>query len=83
MTTYQKQIARRIAGAHSNCPIEVKDGNFQPYVAGQSYHYETKGGRVIHHPSAYRRFGWSNMAYVASTIHVVVGLQWIEDRVGV
>lgn len=75
-----KRIVRKAAGAHSNCRVEVIDGQREPMVAGLHGHYRTKAGDFIRHPSAYSRRGWSNMVYVASTVRVVVGQDWINSN---
>ena len=40
---------------------------------GSGWHYRTRGGQVISHPSAYAKCAWSNMVYCASTAYDVVG----------
>lgn len=45
---------------------------------GESYHWETRGGRRIHHPSAYSRVGWSNVVYVSSTRQLECGREFYE-----
>ncbi len=57
-------------------PIVFRDGFDPPKRGGSSFHYETRGGRTISHPSAYSKRGWSNMVYVASTIRITVGIGW-------
>lgn len=76
-----RRIARQAAGAHASCPVELIDGNAAPTIRGESFHWETMGGRRIYHPSAYSRRGWSNMRYVGSTIRVEVGRDWLAARV--
>lgn len=72
-----RRQARQAVSAHANCRIEVVAGDTAPRLAGQGWHYQTKGGRRIDHPSAYSRKGWSSMVYVASTRRVVVGSEWL------
>lgn len=71
--------------AEANCsgksyPIVDVDGFDAPAVAGESWHYETKGGRRIHHPSAYSKNGWSNMVYIGSTKRIEVGRGWLIEQ---
>ena len=54
-------------------PIRIVPGRREPYVAGQSCGWETRGGQPIYHPSAYARVGWSSMVYVHSTRRIEVG----------
>lgn len=70
-------VIRKIANAHNSCPIKIIHGDSPPEMVGKSYHYTTKGGSVIYHPSAYSKKGWSNMIYVNSTIRVEVGDNWL------
>jgi len=57
-------------------PIKLIPGDSPPVLRGRSFHYETRGGRKIYHPSAYSKRGWSNMRYVPSTICIEVGENW-------
>jgi hypothetical protein len=68
--------ARRYLYTSTSMRVEVVGGNSAPEWAGESGRYETKGGRRICHPSAYSQNGWSNMVYVSSTLHIVVGADW-------
>jgi hypothetical protein len=61
----------------ANLPIETIDSG-SPKVVGNSWHYETNGGKYIYHPSAYSKIGWSNMRYIASTKRIQVGKDWIS-----
>ena len=63
----------------NNLYVEIVDGNKPPHVCGDSWHYETKGGRYIRYPSAYSKSGWSSMVYVNSTKHIKVGKDWIKQ----
>ena len=60
--------------------IEIVDGNVAPRKRGDSWHYETRGGTRIDHPSAYRKSGWSNMIYCSSTRTIQVGREWLAAR---
>jgi hypothetical protein len=59
--------------------IRIIDGNQPPTLIGEYGCYKTRGGRYIRHPSSYAKLGWSNMVYVKSTHHIVVGSDWIKD----
>lgn len=72
-----RRAARRAVSAPANCRIEVVAGDAAPTLAGEGWHWSTKGGRRINFPSAYSRKGYSNMVYVASTRRVVVGSEWL------
>jgi hypothetical protein len=76
-----RRIVRNSANAsRNNLPINVVDGASEPTECGSSWHYETRGGTYISHPSAYARFGWSNMVYCCSTRCVEVGRDWLVAR---
>lgn len=75
-----KRLARRAAGAHGACPIEIVEGAASPSRQGEEAHYETLGGTWIRHPSAYSRRGWSSMRYCASSQRVVVGQLWLDAQ---
>ena len=73
-----KRLARRAVGErpNSNVPVEVAPGAAAPKLEGESWHYETRTGLRIRHPSAYASRGWSSMVYCPSTRLVVVGKEW-------
>lgn len=73
-----RRAARQAVSAPANSRIEVIEGAAAPTLAGQGWHWRTKGGKRIDHPSAYSRKGWSSMVYVASTRRVVVGREWLS-----
>ena len=53
-----------------------------PEVTGKraGWHYTTKTGKVIRHPSAYSKKGWSSMVYhSAQYFTITVGLRWIAQ----
>ena len=78
LTLDERRVMRRLAGeSWAACPVSVIDGGSAPRTEGQSYCWRTRGGRVIHHPSAYAKSGRSNMVYHASTYCVVVGRDWL------
>ena len=68
---------RRIAGCTWNgAPVEVVPGNDEPHDAGESFYFTTPGGKLIHHPNAYK---WAKV-YHPSTTRVEVGRKWLESR---
>lgn len=75
-----RRIARTVAGAHKSCHVDVVAGDSAPQLAGESYYWETRGGRRINHPGAYARSGWSNMSYVSSSLRVEVGSDWLAAQ---
>ncbi len=80
-TTAERRAIRRAAGLglRDNRPVVVVSGDTAPTATGESWHYETLGGRRIHHPSGYAKKGWSNMRYVSSTLRVEVGEDWVQE----
>ena len=75
-TSLGRKYIREVVNATTSTKIVVIDGKSRPRIKGSSSHYETNGGRMIYHPSAYAKVGWSNMNYVPSTIRVEVGRHW-------
>jgi hypothetical protein len=75
-----RQTARAYAHAsRNNLPVVVVPGVATPPIeVGESFRYETKGGTYIRYPSAYKKKGFSNMVYVASTSCVEVGEGWLR-----
>lgn len=70
---------REAAGAdYMPWPIEIVAGAAAPAVVGDRWGYSTRSGERVRHPSAYRKVGWSNCRYVASTRRVVVGADWLR-----
>ena len=63
----------------TNAYILVEDGDSKPRWAGNGYGYQTRGGRPIYHPSAYSKIGWSNMVYVPSDRHIIVGRKFLSQ----
>jgi len=53
-------------GADTGLPLILHVATVEPYTSTEGYHYETKAGVVIKHPSAYSKKGWSDMIYVGS-----------------
>jgi hypothetical protein len=84
LTIEARRIARNAAEAsRNNLPVVVVEGDSAPVETGDSWHYETKGGTRIMHPSAYKKLGFSNMVYVSSTRRVEVGLDWLISNAAV
>jgi hypothetical protein len=76
----RRAILRSANESRQNIAIEIVPGiALAPRTVGQSWHYCTRGGTRIYHPSAYRSHGWSNMVYVHSTRRVLVGEQWVAQ----
>lgn len=76
----RRAILRSANEKQTNITIQIVPGvAVAPRTVGESYHYETRGGARIWHPSAYRARGWSNAVYVASTRRVIVGEQWVAQ----
>lgn len=75
-----KRVVRELVNASSYTKVQVVPGDKQPTLTGEGYHWETNGGTRISHPSAYAKRGWSNMRYVASTLCVEVGEQWLLNE---
>lgn len=77
--TQRRTILRSADQSQANIYIEVIPGiALAPRTVGESWHYETRTGLRIYHPSAYAKRGWSSMVYCASTRRVVVGEQWVS-----
>lgn len=78
LTIEARRIARNAANAsRNNLPVVVVDGSTEPVETGRSFRFETHGGAIISHPSAYAKKGWSNMVYRCSTRRVEVGIDWL------
>jgi hypothetical protein len=78
-----RSVLRGLAGwAGRTMPVVVVDDPEQPEpaAAGDSWHFETRGGRRINHPSAYSKLGWSNMVYCCSDRRVEVDADWLAER---
>jgi len=65
----------------AKCQVCIENKvNHSPHITGNrtKYHYATKTGKVIRHPSAYSKKGWSSMVYrSAQYFTLTVGLRWI------
>lgn len=58
--------------------FEVVAGDAAPTYAGESWHYETPGGRLVRHPNAYRRVAKSaELVYCPASHVVTVGADWV------
>lgn len=79
--TLRERIVVRRTLPGTTCPIiVVADSSQQPQQRGASWHYTTRGGTRIYHPSAYSKSGWSNMVYHASTLRIEVGDRWFVGQ---
>lgn len=77
VTATDRRLARRAAGAHSNCRVVVVAGDCAPRLTGRSYYWTTLSGKTeIRHPSAY---GWPKL-YHNSTLAVEVGADWLATQ---
>lgn len=72
-----RREVRKVAGAWRACEVRIVDGADAPSLRGESFHWETRGGRRVYHPNAYAKRGWSNLVYVCSTYRVEVGREWL------
>jgi hypothetical protein len=59
----RRYLKKRGYRGRNNFDIKIIAGNKPPHLVGDSWHYETRGGRWIKYPSAYSKSGWSNMVY--------------------
>lgn len=80
LTLAARRAVRIAADSENNLPVVVVSGAMEPTRKGRGFRYETRGGTVISHPSAYSRRGWSNMVYRCSTRRVEVGIEWLTAR---
>lgn len=62
--------------SYTAAPIILIDGTSAPFFRGTSYRWETKAGKPVFYPSAYRK-AWGKPVYVASTRSIVVGRDWV------
>jgi hypothetical protein len=75
---YDPRYAPPMRGFWARVPVRVVPGDGEPRYAGEPWHYETWGGKLIRNPSAYSRKGWSSMVYRPSTRRVEVGAGYIQ-----
>ena len=87
MTTRKtKRLANRVVRKIARCgnptqPVVLMDeagGKGTVGITGESWRYETKGGRRIWHPTAYSKKGFSNMVYFPSTQRLECGREFYE-----
>jgi hypothetical protein len=73
-----RYVARKNGGGYvrSDAPIVIEPGKAAPRYVGHSFRFETKTGKPVYHPNAYRR-AWGKPVYIPSTRHIVVGKQWL------
>lgn len=77
---FSRTVRAEAGASGQSIPIEIQNTDAAPHIEGESWHYETRGGRHIYHPSAYSRRGWSNMVYYGSTRSIIVGRDWLFAR---
>ena len=58
--------------------IEFVEGSSPPYWTGDASRYETKTGKPVYYPNAYRR-AWGKPIYVPATRRIEVGKKWIKQ----
>jgi hypothetical protein len=84
MTRREVRKALRLAAGlqpRDTRPVKIRPGSLDaPQEVGARWGYETRGGRPIRYPSAYRKAGWSNMVYCRSTRCVEVGSEWLRKH---
>jgi hypothetical protein len=79
-----ERTARRIVRQIANCCNETQPvvliaeagGKDTIGFTGERWHYETRGGRRIWHPTSYSKRGWSNMVYCSSTRQLECGQEF-------
>jgi hypothetical protein len=80
LTQRRNRAIRAMVGAPGHVRVTIDD--VDPYRApvweGNGWYYTTVTGRMIQHPAAYARKGWSGMVYHCSTHEVIVGRAWTK-----
>lgn len=66
-----RRLLRNLIGVSNNVPIVVGDVA-EPRLTGSYGGWFTKGGSIIHYPSAYAKRGRSNMVYRRSTLKITI-----------
>ena len=70
-------VLRPTAGKAVSVKFQKDAPAILSFAPGLTFHYETRGGARIHHPSAYRKRGWSNCVYVAAIPSCLIAdLDW-------
>jgi hypothetical protein len=64
--------------SYTAATIEVIEGWETPHFIGNSFRWETKSGKPVYHPNAYRR-AWGKPIYIPSTRRIVVGQKWLAQ----
>jgi len=67
-----RTAARSLFNASNAVPVTVSADVTEPTIHGNRGGHFTRGGDRIHSPSAYSRFGWSNMVYRSSTLEILI-----------
>jgi hypothetical protein len=75
-----REIRRLANASRNNLAVRIVPGCRSPKEVGHGWYYMTLGGRVINHPSAYAKRGWSNMTYVSATRRIEVGAAWLRAQ---
>ena len=82
-STYRSKTQRLIA---SDCnriaradrrTVVIVEGDQPPTKKGDGFHYTTRTGIPVRHPSSYAKIGWSSLCYHGSTRRIEVGLEWL------
>ena len=75
----QLQMAARLAGADPRIPAVIDDTLDHSWtIRGMPWHYTNKSGRIINHPSAYSKKGWSSLVYHASDRHIAMRSDYVQ-----
>jgi hypothetical protein len=63
---------------YSSIPVEEVSGCQPPRIVGDTWHYETPGGKRVRFPNSYRRVAFSSrLTYVPSEERIEVGMDWL------
>ena len=62
--------------SYNSAPIKIVDGNISPCFRGNSFRWETKSGKPVYYPNAYKK-AFGKPIYIPSTKHIVVGKEWL------
>jgi hypothetical protein len=75
-------VARKELDDRSNRPVKVvRNSTDPPTFQGRSYGWQTKTGIEIRYPTAYSKKGWSSMRYRASNRKIIVGDEWLREKI--
>ena len=84
-TRHDRRISKLVRSA-INCEgtpwtIDFIDGFDEPKLVGKGFHWTTRTGIPVQHPSAYSKEGWSSLVYHASTYRITVGKGWVLENI--